>query len=187
MGVRWGRGVTTIVVVVVAVALGIGLGLLRRPSLEFVDSAEPTSSQPGQHDPAEVHVGGWVLSPGVVSVGEGSIVADAIAAAGGFKPGAVTDAINLAAPVASGDQVIVPGPGDVPNVGSPETARAGPLSINTASVEQLQELPGVGPVLAERIVEHRESNGRFDTVEDLLDVPGIGEAKLAALSDLVRP
>jgi competence protein ComEA len=186
MGEKWGRAGTTIALVVVAVALGIALGLLRRPAFEFVDSAEPTSTEPGP-GLVEVHVGGWVLSPGVVSIEEGSIVADAIAAAGGLKPGASADSINLAAPVAPGDQVIVPGLDDSAPVGPPGATQSGPISINSATVSQLQELPGVGPVLAERIVEHREANGRFETVEDLLDVPGIGEAKLAAFTDLVRP
>ena len=133
-----------------------------------------------------VHVSGWVVSPGVVVVREGAIVADAIAAAGGARPGAALDAINLAGPVAGGDQVQVPGPGsEAPPPGSGVAASSGPISLNRADATALQELPGVGPVLAERIVAHRDANGPFEAVEDLLDVPGIGETKLAAIRDLV--
>ncbi len=133
-----------------------------------------------------VHVSGWVVSPGVVVVAEGAIVADAIAAAGGARPGAALDAINLAGPVAGGDQVQVPGPGTAaPPSGSGVAGSSDLISLNRADATALQDLPGVGPVLAERIVAHRDANGPFEAVEDLLDVPGIGETKLAAIRDLV--
>jgi competence protein ComEA len=131
-----------------------------------------------------VYVSGWVANPGVVEVGEGSIVADAVAAAGGALEGALLDAINLAQPLASGDHVQIPGPGD-PVQGAPGKEDGGLVSPNRADASQLEGLPGVGPVLAERIVAHREANGPFQTVEDLLEVPGIGEAKLAAIRDLI--
>ncbi len=131
----------------------------------------------------EVHVSGWVVSPGVVSVPEGSIAADAVEAAGGFLPGARIDRINLAAPVRSGEQIIVAGPADADGAaGTPD----GLVAVNRANSADLQALPGVGPVLADRIVAHREANGPFTRVEDLLDVPGIGETKLAAIRDFVR-
>lgn len=130
----------------------------------------------------DVHVAGWVVSPGVVAVDEGSIVADAVAAAGGLRAGALADRINLAAPLRAGDQVVVPGPAgsDDPVVDD------GVVSLNRADVAAMQELPGVGPVLAERIVAYRDQNGPFQQVEDLLLVPGIGEAKLASIRDHVR-
>lgn len=131
----------------------------------------------------EVHVAGWVESPGVVSLAPGAIVADAIAAAGGMLPGALSEQINLAAEVIPGEQIVVPGP-DSSAVGSASTDV---ISLNNASATELESLPGVGPVLAERIVSFRQSNGRYRTVEDLLQVPGIGEAKLASIRDLVRP
>lgn len=178
------------VLALVAVAAGVGVGLMRRPAV----GAAPTTDRSFAETPTallEVHVGGWVVAPGVVSIPEGSRVADAVAAAGGMRPGAAADTINLASPVADGDQVIVPGPdsgGAGENAGSGGSgSNDGPIHLNTATAVELQELPGVGPVLAERIVAHRETNGRFETVEDLLDVPGIGETKLAALRDLVRP
>ena len=127
-----------------------------------------------------------MVNPGVVVVEEGAIVADAIAAAGGARPGAALEAINLAGPVAGGDQVQVPGPGvEAPSPVGAQQGSSGPISLNRADATALQDLPGVGPVLAERIIAYRESNGLFGEVEDLLDVPGIGEAKLAAIRDLV--
>ena len=88
--------------------------------------------------------------------------------------------------MAGGDQVQVPGPGtEAPPSGSGVAGSSGLISLNRADATALQDLPGVGPVLAERIVAHRDANGPFEAVEDLLDVPGIGETKLAAIRDLV--
>jgi competence protein ComEA len=129
-----------------------------------------------------------VRSPGVVDIPEGSIIADVIDAAGGLRNGAVIDQLNLAAPVGDGEHVVVPGPEEALTAGSQgEGGSGGLISLSTAAASDLETLPGVGPVLAERIVSFREQNGRFDDVEDLLEVPGIGEAKLAAIRDLVRP
>lgn len=131
----------------------------------------------------EVHVAGWVVSPGVVTVPQGAIVAEAIEAAGGLRVGARPDSLNLAEVVGQGGQVIVPGPEAESSTGeSPD----GLISINRATATELETLPGVGPVLAERIVAYREEHGRFGEIEDLLGVPGIGETKLASIRDLVR-
>jgi competence protein ComEA len=152
-----------------------------------VDALEtpPSNRLSGAGEASSVHVSGWVVSPGVVEIPEGSIVADAVTAAGGARSGAGLEAINLAAPVMAGDQVVVPGPGEVNVTGSVAGTSDGHISLNGADATQLQDLPGVGTVLAERIVAYRDANGPFQTVEDLLDVPGIGEAKLAAMRDLV--
>ncbi len=135
----------------------------------------------------QVHVAGWVAAPGVVSLGEGALTADAIAAAGGLRSGARVDAVNLAAPVADGTQLVIPGP-EQPSTGqgadSGDTS-GGLVAVNRATAAELETLPGVGPVLASRIVAYRDENGPFSEVEDLLSVPGIGEAKLAALRDLI--
>ena len=132
-----------------------------------------------------VHVSGAVADPGLVGVTDGARVADAIAAAGGSISGADLSAINLAAPVRDGDQIVVPAPsvpGLVAVVGVETDAR---VRLNGASAAELETLPGVGPVLAERIITHRESHGPFTEMEDLLDVPGIGESKLATLREHV--
>lgn len=135
-----------------------------------------------------VHVSGWVARPGVVEVPEGSRVSDAIAAAGGARPGVDLTSLNLARVVADGQQIVVPSPGEGPVAGVPSAdVDSGPLSLNAATAQDLEQLPGVGPVLAERIIAHRDSRGGFDRVEDLLEVPGIGEAKLASIRDLVAP
>ncbi|MFP3914591.1 MAG: helix-hairpin-helix domain-containing protein [Actinomycetota bacterium] len=135
-----------------------------------------------------VHVSGWVTSPGLVTVNDGDRVGDALAEAGGARPGANLDAMNLARVLSDGQQVVVPGPGDE-NPGSPPSdggeGPPGLIPLNTADASQLEALPGVGPVLAQRIVDHRRSRGGFDQVEDLLEVSGIGEAKLASIRDLV--
>lgn len=133
-----------------------------------------------------VHVSGWVVSPGVVWVTEGSLAVAAIDAAGGAREGARLDLINLAQPVFEGDQLQVPGP-DAADDGGGDAPGDGLIDINTADETTLQKLPGVGPVLAGRIVAHRETIGRFESVEDLLDVPGIGETRLASIRDLIRP
>jgi competence protein ComEA len=123
----------------------------------------------------------------VVDVTEGAIVADAVSLAGGALEGALLDTVNLARLLAEGDHVQIPGPGDSTAVGSgPATDTDGLIRINQADAAALEDLPGVGPVLAERIVAHREANGPFEAVEDLLEVPGIGEAKLASMRDLIR-
>lgn len=131
-----------------------------------------------------VHVAGAVANPGLVGVAAGSRVADAIAAAGGVASDGDLSAINLAATVGDGDQIVVPpkgnGSGPVPGVEAD-----GKVRINAAAASDLEALPGVGPVLAQRIVEYRETHGPFVEVEDLLDVPGIGEAKLASLRESV--
>ena len=127
-----------------------------------------------------VHVAGEVARPGLVTVPAGSRVADAVAASGGLLAAADLAALNLAAPLADGQQVVVrshSSEGGAP----PEQG----VRLNTASAAELESIPGVGPVLAARIVGHRQANGPFAVVEDLLDVSGIGEAKLAALRDVV--
>jgi competence protein ComEA len=134
-----------------------------------------------------VHAAGAVRRPGVYRVGPGARVTDVIEAAGGASPDADLNRLNLAAPVADGTQVYVPRLGEaVPasTTNGPATP-AGPLDLNTATLEQLDELPGVGPATAKAILAERDRRGRFRSVDDLLDVRGIGPAKLDALRDLV--
>ena len=148
-----------------------------------------------------VHVAGAVTSPGVVRLSTGSRVVDAVSAAGGLRADADPDRVNLAAPLTDGQRVVVPvlgqpAPVDVGGgAGTAATAGAdgvdgggsvpGPVDLNTATAEQLDTLPGVGPSTAAAIIEHRDSAGPFRSVDALLDVRGIGEAKLEALRDLV--
>lgn len=172
---------------VVAVIVGAFMARVEtKGTLKSVEASPEPQHQSTVAETVTVHVSGMVMSPGVVDVPDGAIVADAIDAAGGLVSGAVIGRINLAAPVSAGEQIVVPGPGTAPD--PPDGQRGeGLISLSSASADELESLPGVGPVLAERIVAFREQNGRFEAVEDLLEVPGIGEAKLAALRDLVRP
>lgn len=181
------RAAPFVVLAVVAVVVGGALGWVRRPAPPATsDTSLPSAATDVPRQEISAHVAGWVRSPGVVSLPPGAIVADAVAAAGGLLPEAATEALNLAAPVNEGEQILVPGPESAPGQMSPEGGDE-LISLNQGTVSDLETLPGVGPVLAERIVVFREENGRFETVDDLLEVPGIGEAKLASLRDLVRP
>ncbi|WP_246123685.1 ComEA family DNA-binding protein [Cellulomonas terrae] len=139
--------------------------------------------------PAEVVVDvvGAVIAPGVVRLAQGSRVVDAIAAAGGATADAQVSALNLARVLVDGEQIAVPRPGEEP---APAGASApggadGLVDLNTADAAALDALPGIGPVLADRIVGHRQ-DGPFTTVDELADVAGIGPTLLERLRDLVR-
>lgn len=184
---RLGLG-AAVVVVLAALAVTVGIGILRGATapVEDVIVVAPT------HDAVEVrsgslyvHVSGAVREPGLYVLGGDARVVDAIAAAGGFAEGADEDAVNLARPVGDGEQVVVPviGAAAVEAATPPGDGR---VDLNTASIDELDTLPRIGPAMAERIVRWRDENGRFTSVEDLLAVPGIGDKMLDALRDLVR-
>lgn len=141
-----------------------------------------------------VDVGGKVRNPGVFTLPVGSRVTDALRAAGGIRPGTDLTGLNRARVLMDGEQVVVGLPTAAAAAGVGGGAGAGgaagpaaPLSLNTATVEQLDALPGVGPVLARHIVEHRVEHGGFRTVAELRDVNGIGARRFADLAPLVRP
>jgi competence protein ComEA len=128
-----------------------------------------------------IHVSGAVLQPGVVVVRSDGRVADALAAAGGATSDADLSSVNLAATIRDGELITVPRVAADGSIADQSEAEG--IDLNRSSASRLQGLPGVGPVLAERIVSYREEHGPFSEVEDLLDVPGIGEAKLADMRD----
>ena len=170
-------------------ATWIGLAALVGVSAFLVGSrlSDPTTSSyevvaatGAESGTITVHVAGAVAKPGLVSLPPGSRVADAIEAAGGTRVDADLAAINLAEPIDDAGQVVVPGEGEG---GAP--VADGKVRINSADAGELTTLPGIGPVLAQRIVDHRDAEGRFESVEDLLDVSGIGERLLAGMRDLV--
>jgi competence protein ComEA len=135
-----------------------------------------------------VHVVGQVFKPGLYSLPEGSRVDDAISRAGGPKPSAALVAVNLAAPVADGQQIVVPSKREAAQAlagGSVAGAAGGRVHLNSATLDQLDELPGIGPVTAQKILDYRTEHGAFGSVEELDAVPGIGPATLAELRDLV--
>jgi len=137
-----------------------------------------------------VDVVGAVRRPGLYRLARGARVADAVARAGGLTRRAERDAVNLAAPVADGEQVVVavrgaalPAGGGGPPPGAP----AAPISLSTASAEQLDTLPGIGPVTAQKILTYRAEHGPFTSVAELDAIPGIGPARLDELKGLVVP
>ncbi|GAB4274962.1 MAG: ComEA family DNA-binding protein [Coriobacteriia bacterium] len=166
--------------------------------------ARGSESSTSTDEPAElyVHVVGAVLRPGVVRVSEGARIVDAIMMAGGLTGNAAEEAVNLAAPVVDGMQVYVPTQDELaeghtadpaPPVRAPSATSqgggsqglSGPIDVNRASAEELETLPGIGPVTAAAIIAERETNGPFRSVDDLLRVRGIGEKKLDAIRALV--
>lgn len=168
---------------------------LTRQAPEPADSALPlvepasittTTAAPG---PVVVHVAGAVHAPGVQRLPAGARVIDAVDAAGGLLADADAGRVNLAAELVDGTQVYVPLVGEVPPAPAGETGgdvTGGLIDVNVADAPALETLPGVGPATAAAIIDHRERNGPFVSVDGLLEVRGIGEAKLAQLRDLVR-
>jgi competence protein ComEA len=138
-----------------------------------------------------VDVVGAVHRPGLYRLHQGDRVADALARAGGAGRRADLSAVNLAAPIADGEQVVVPRRGASGAVAGAEPSAAGspqgPVHLNTATAEQLDALPGVGPVTAQKIIDYRTKHGAFRSVDELDAVPGIGPARLDTLRDLVAP
>jgi competence protein ComEA len=173
--------------------LGVRFVLSRGPA-----PAEPAAApvvvraSPSRAPKLVVHVVGAVHRPGLYRLREGTRVADAVARAGGATAKAELALLNLAAPLGDGQQVVVPGRAPVPVGGSaaaPAVAAApsGPVQLSTATAEQLDSLPGVGPATAAKIIAYRDAHGPFRSVDDLDAVPGIGPARLEQLRDLVVP
>lgn len=149
------------------------------------------AGQPAGRATITVHVAGPVAHPGVLVLPAGARVLDAVEAAGGLLPsaGEQAAAVNLARPLQDGERLDLAaapaagGTGPAQEPGQP--GAAGPVDVNTATAQQLQELPGVGPVLSERIIAYRQEHGRFGSVDQLQEVPGIGASRLAELAPLV--
>ncbi|CQD17337.1 helix-hairpin-helix repeat-containing competence protein ComEA [Mycobacterium lentiflavum] len=182
------------------------------PPVEKASTASPKSSAtPGPDRPVVVSVVGLVHKPGLVTLTPGARIADALQAAGGAMDGADTIGLNMARPLGDGEQIVVgltplsgqptalgssvtPGsppsaktPTPTGSVKAPGRPKAGEaLDLNTATVQQLDDLPGVGPVTAAAIVSWRQANGRFTSVDQLADVDGIGPSRLDKLRALVR-
>lgn len=175
---------------------GIACGLLASGLILLVSSQprgvpitllpQPTAS------PLYVHVTGEVKAPGVYEVSNGAHVQDAIQLAGGFLPDADPNALNLAERIIDGQKIVVPRAGQeplpLPDHAAPEKAQpvwTGPLRINTATQTELESLPGIGPAKAAAIIEHRTTHGPFQSLEDLQQVPGIGEKICEQIKDLI--
>ncbi len=146
--------------------------------------------------PLRIHVTGAVVAPGVYDLPPGSIAQDALTAAGGVGPEADLSRINLAEPLVDGDQLNLPvlapmtSPASTPASGAGAPALAPPaaspkINLNTATAAELDALPGIGPVIAQRIVDYRAQHGPFARPEDLMEVSGIGEATFNRIKDAV--
>ncbi len=184
------------------VLMGLLAGFLLAGALFLVTrlpAGRPVTLQPPPTDaPLEVHVTGAVLRPGLYLFADGSRVQDAITAAGGLTTDANIQGINLAAKLEDGQQLNIPG-GAAPAAAAPQattafrvlTGTATPsassdlININTATADELEALPGIGPTLAQRIVDYRTQHGPFQRIEDIMDVSGIGPAIFDQIQGLI--
>jgi competence protein ComEA len=173
----------------ITVGFGVVLGLLGAGILLLVSS--PPRGKPIQllpppsPAPLAVYVAGAVVQPGVYSLPRGSRAQDALLAAGGFSPDANQNAVNLAAPVADGERLYVPVRSATGAVELTASSQGRLVNLNTASADELEALPGIGPALAARIIAYREENGPFPVIDDLIKVAGIGPVKFNGLKHLV--
>jgi len=180
----------------VVLLLFLGSKLLARPQASVglaPPAAAPTETAAAAPGALVVDVVGAVRRPGLYRLTQGARIADAVTRAGGATAKADLALINLAAPLADGEQVIVPGRGAAA-LGAPAGAgsaagapSSGPVHLSTATLEQLDSLPGIGPVTAQKILDYRQKHGAFTSVDGLDAVPGIGPARLDQLKDLVAP
>jgi competence protein ComEA len=178
--------------VVVLLALVLAGKVLLRPARPAVPPPVRVAKSSTTHAAAPrlfVNVVGAVRRPGLYRLEEGSRVADAVTRAGGPTPRAQIELLNLAARIADGEQIVVPRRGlagpTTGSTGAPVTA--GPVHLNSATMEQLDALPGVGPVTAQKILDYRQQHGAFGSVDELDAISGIGPARLEQLRGLVAP
>jgi competence protein ComEA len=181
--------------VLVVCLAGAGLWYVRSLPRPVQVRAQPvaaaaTSSASPTVSPAVVlvDVAGWVRHPGVYELHADDRVIDALEAAGGARPGAQLEALNLAASLVDGTQILVPKAGAAPiaEAAAPGTAgTATKININTASADELDALPSVGEVIAQRIIDYRTQNGPFASIEDIQNVSGIGSVTFEDMKDLI--
>lgn len=162
-----------------------------RPPQPVAAPLEPVAASPSRVQ-LVVHVVGAVRRPGLYRLREGARIADAVRRAGGAARGADLSAVNLAAPLVDGVQILVPeqaaAPASPAGVGAGSAgAVGGPVSLSSATVDELDTLPGIGPITAQKIVDYRTEHGPFASVDDLDAVPGIGPTRVEQLRELVTP
>lgn len=172
--------------ILLAAAAGLGGFLLLRPMPRPQSVIQTAAEEPAMEAvELTVHVTGAVADPGVYRLQEGDRVVDALEEAGGPLPEADLESLNLAQPVQDGQKITVYRVGENP----PDVQRGGAgtkVNINTAAAKELEELPGIGPTLAERIISYRERNGGFASIEEIMQVAGIGAKKFEEIRELVE-
>ena len=178
--------------VIAAAVIVIGARWIRSSGTVPTGGAELSFAADSAHEAGGtqdvvVHVAGAVGRPGVYRLPAGSRVTDAVSRAGGFAHGASEDAINLAARLSDGQQVVVPGPGAGAAVPEAAGGRVGPISLGSATVEQLDQVEGIGPVTAQKIIEFRDQHGGLSSVDQLDEVDGIGPATMRTLRSGLQP
>ncbi len=178
------KSMLILLLIVLAVAGGTYYGcyMQEKESIQLDAASQAVS----QEDRAEitVYVTGAINKPGVVTVREGARMADAVKACGGLLPTADGEKVNMAQVLKDGQQVRVPEKQAGSSALPANTGKA-PININTASAEELDALPGIGPAMAKRIIEYRETEGAFTAIEDIKKVKGIGEAKFEKMKDKI--
>jgi competence protein ComEA len=180
-----------LVYVVIAVAvLVIGARWIRASGSGSGGGAELSFAADSAHEAGGtqdvvVHVAGAVARPGVYRLPAGSRVTDAVRRAGGFARSANRDAINLAARLSDGQQIVVPGPGTVSAAAA--GGQTGPISLGSATVEQLDQIEGIGPVTAQKIIEFRDQHGGLSSINQLDEVDGIGPSTMETLRASLQP
>lgn len=180
-----GRAVAYIAVLLAGLTLAGRFAFSSQGGREPILQPAVVRAEPAPVRKLLVHVVGAVRAPGLYRLDEGSRIDDAITAAGGPRPKAALDLVNLASPVADGQQVVVPvrGPeGPIATGSQPGATPTERVHLNTATLEQLDALPGIGPITAQKILDYRTEHGAFSSIEELDAVPGIGPARLAELS-----
>lgn len=186
------------------IAVGVGaLTMLKRvqPAAIVIQPPPPTvtPAPTGTPGPIRIYVNGQVVAPAVYTLPPDSIVQAAVAAAGGFTGQANTAVVNLAQPLSDGMQIYVPAVGEAVaapvtvmepaasgvGTGGMNTTTGKLVNINTATLDQLDTLPGIGPSTAANIIQHRENNGPFASIDAIMDVTGIGPAKFGQIKELI--
>ncbi len=194
-------GMTAFSLLLAGIIVAGAAGALSAPSFSVETTGSAQSEQEQASAPASVfvHVAGAVHAQGLYELAGGSRVQQAIDAAGGFTEDAASDALNLARVLTDGEQIVVPRVASAQEASETDGSATtevqsgqaegavvgGKVNINTATADQLQTLKGVGPAMAQRIIDDRMANGPFKTIEDLKRVSGIGDKKFASLSDAI--
>jgi competence protein ComEA len=187
LGVGQRRALAVVGVLALAVVLGPRLLGHGGPAASAVPPLRPATHVRAAQQELVVDVVGAVRRPGLHRLAQGTRIADAVASAGGATAKAELALVNLAAPLADGEQVVVPVRGAATASAGGTPSASAPLDLNTATPEQLDALPGIGPATAAKIISFRQAHGPFRSVDELDAVPGIGPARIEQLKGLVLP